>query len=337
MVGSTIFLTAVADDRMVAPLGITLTSILERSRASYDITVVLDNVGQADIDKLKKLGETFGQTIRLVEPEFKQLYSNAKSNQWVTKAAYYRIHMADFLPKEAKKAIYLDCDILCLGDLEELWNESLDGHAVAAVYDPTVTEVTDLGLEYELIGTDLKDGYFNSGVLVVDVEQWRAENVAANISKHVQDFPKFGRFHDQSRLNAYFTRRWKRLPLRYNLQARMMGIQLPGLEPTNEGVLRDSISNPMLVHFNGPCKPWQGRLLNPFKRDYIEVWRRSLWSDWHPKQKALEELRWHFGDLRKHWRQLRWCTAARRSQPAHYAVVDARGINAAKRTSMLRK
>jgi len=332
-----IFLTAVADDRMIAPLGVTLTSILERSKASFDITVVLDNVGQPDIGRLQGLAESFGQTIRLVEPEFKQLYANAKSNQWVTKAAYYRLHMADFLPKEAKKAIYLDCDILCLGDLEELWHESLDGQPVAAVYDPTVTEVTEMGLEYELIGTDLKDGYFNSGVMVVDVEQWREEGVAGHISRHIQENPKFGRFHDQSRLNAYFTRRWKRLPLRYNLQARMMGIQLPGLEPTDERLLRASIADPMLVHFNGPCKPWQGRLVNPFKRDYIEVWRRSLWRDWRPKQNPLEEWRWHLGDVRKHWRQLKWCIDARRAQPARYAVVDAGRINPAKRTSMLRK
>jgi len=307
---------------MIAPLGITLTSILEKASGPFDITVVLDGVGSADRKKLEELGHSFGQTIRLIEPDFKGLYTNAKSNQWVTKAAYYRLHMADYLPSEAKRAIYIDSDILCLGDLRELWNEPLNGFPLGAVSDPTVTEPTELGLEYELIGTGRYDGYFNSGVMVVDLDQWRVEHVAEKIAKHIHDYPKFGRFHDQSRLNAYFARRWQPLPLRYNLQARMMGIQLPGMEPTDPKVLAESIANPSLVHFNGPCKPWQHRLVNPFKKDYVAVWKRSLWRDWHPKQRMLEEMRWHFGDLRKHWRQLRWCNQMRKAAVPQYAVVD---------------
>lgn len=322
-----VYLVVVADDRFVAPLGITLTSIFQRTSGPIDVSVVLENASPEDRQKLSRLAEEYGHQLRLIEPEFSDRYRNAKSNQWVTKAAYYRLHLGDFLPPEAKRAIYVDSDILCLSDLRRLWNEPLDGKPLAAVQDPTVTEETDLGLEYELIGIGRHDGYFNSGVMVADVEQWRRERVPERILEHIEAVPKFGRFHDQSRLNAYFARRWKPLPLRYNLQARMMGIQLPGLEPTDPRTLSSSLADPVLVHFNGPCKPWQARLLNPFKKDYLQTWKESPWSDWRARRERplVGEWRWFFGDLRRHWRQYHWCQKMRTASPLlSYAVVENR-------------
>lgn len=320
---SSLYLVVVADDRFAAPLGVTLTSIFENTTGPIDVTVVLDNVSQADQDRLRKLAEQYEHRLKMIEPEFRENYKNAKSNQWVTKAAYYRLHMAEFLPPEAKKAIYIDTDILCTSDLRRLWNEPLDGQPVGAVTDPTLFEKSDLGYEYDLIGTRPEDGYFNSGVMVADLEQWRKENVAEKILEHIIAHPKFGRFHDQSRLNAYFARRWKSLPLRYNLQARMMGIQLPGLAPTDPKLLAATLADPVLVHFNGPVKPWQGRMFNPFKADYQKVLRNSLWRDWHPKENKLKEFRWFFGDFRRNWRQYQWCKRARTSVvPVEYAVTQ---------------
>lgn len=302
-----IYLTGAADDNAAPGLGIGLSSVLERCSGEIRPYLVLDGVSEANLARFKALEIRHNVKFEYVDPEpFKKLYRDAKQGGHISYVAYYRLSLPDYLPQEARRAIWFDSDMLALGDIRELWNEDLENQPLGAVYDPVLTEVGAEGVEYEKIGIDPALGYFNSGLLLIDLDQWRAESIGSHIRAHMKADPNFGRFRDQSRLNKYFAGRWKELPRRYNLQSRVIGVQSIPLKPADPDAFRAALRDPMIVHFNGPCKPWQRRTLNPFKPTYRAAWKRSPWHDWKPSQNLIFETRWFVGDLRRYWRRFVW-------------------------------
>ena len=116
----------------------------------------------------------------------------------LSSAAYLRYFIPNFVNE--KRVLYLDSDIVVTSCLTLLFEKSLDGYPLGAV--------PDLPNTY--------DG-FNSGVLVIDTDMWREEN----ISKKLIDLTVEHHEHvygDQEILNMFFKDRWNRFDVTFNLQ-----------------------------------------------------------------------------------------------------------------------
>ena len=50
-------------------------------------------------------------------------------------ATYYRCMFSAILPDDVEKVLYLDCDIVVLGDISEFWNTDLSGCGAACIED----------------------------------------------------------------------------------------------------------------------------------------------------------------------------------------------------------
>ena len=83
--------------------------------------------------------------------------SKAEGLNHISKATYYRLLIADILPKEIDRVLYLDCDIIVNDSLEELWGIDMTGKAIAA--SPQIGS----GHDCERLGYPIEDGYFNAG------------------------------------------------------------------------------------------------------------------------------------------------------------------------------
>src|SRR5699024_12367969 len=83
---------------------------------------------------------------------------------------YFRLLAGEILPKEMKRVIYLDPDILVVNPLLELWQTDLEGHMLAAATHVGLTDVSTRGNQMRL---DVDHANYNSGVMVIDVEQAR--------------------------------------------------------------------------------------------------------------------------------------------------------------------
>ena len=90
----------------------------------------------------------------------------------LSSAAYYRILLASIL-HDVSRVIYLDCDMMVMGDLQVVYDMDLKGHGVAAVQDYD----TPVDMEhYRQLGLSEGDKYFNSGFMVIDLDFWRQHN-----------------------------------------------------------------------------------------------------------------------------------------------------------------
>jgi len=126
------------------------------------------------------------------------------------------------LPNGLKRLVYLDCDMVVCDDLTPLWHLELGECVVGAVPDPgsrvhrcsqtLAAEAPKLGFTYRP-----DDPYFNSGLLVIDLEKWRAEAIPEQVEKlFAHDFAQL-RFHDQDALNLLLQGRVRPLSPRWNL------------------------------------------------------------------------------------------------------------------------
>ena len=191
-----------------------------------------------------------------------------------TKACYYRLSMAQLLPDTIKRVLYFDCDIIVTQDLLPMWNTDLEGKAVAAVKDEG-----ELDMSYDLLGYDTKDGYFNSGAMVIDLDYWRRNEMFPEFLKIINKHNGKMRQHDQEILNIAFHDNVKLLPFKYNLQENFL--RLPSTysfyhkySVEIERALRDYA----VIHYTAD-KPWYADCGQPLKEYFFKYRAMTQWKN----------------------------------------------------------
>lgn len=193
----------------------------------------------------------------------------------ITAAAYLRLVLGEVLPVGLKRVLYLDCDILVRKSLDALWTTDLQGRVLAAVAAPNHP---DNCIRLQL---DPGLGYFNSGVLLIDMDRFRAFSVREKAKEFVRAYPERLRWHDQDVLNHLFHHQWLPLGDRWNattpwwLEA---GDRLRG--DVNPAAPDHHLPfSPALIHFTGGgwYKPWNFLCLHPHRQAYRDLAARTPW------------------------------------------------------------
>ena len=174
----------------------------------------------------------------------------------VTGATFYRLYIADYLTEYAK-CLYIDVDVLVCKDLTELYKIELEDYYLAGVKDPGMPEFMEKGLNgrdpMECMGLEDVSSYINAGVLVLNLEQLRKDNM---VNRFVRTIDKHYLLEDQGILNHCCYGRIKHLPVRYNLFNRFYDFRecLP-LQVYTDWEL-EGAEDPVIVHLTSSMKPW---------------------------------------------------------------------------------
>lgn len=87
----------------------------------------------------------------------------------------------------------MDGDIIVRNNLNELWNTDIKDYAIGAVPDQS----EGLIVFYNRLKYPPRLGYFNSGVLLINLKYWRDNNLTEQFNKFLQTYPERVVFHDQ--------------------------------------------------------------------------------------------------------------------------------------------
>ena len=128
-------------------------------------------------------------------------------------ATYYRLLVTGLLPSAVSRAIWLDCDLVVTGDLARLWDMDLAGRHALAVQDHAVPFVSSPGgvAQYERLGLPADAGYFNAGVMLLDLDLLRKDEIPARAIEYLLQHRDTVVFWDQEALNAVLAGKWGRL------------------------------------------------------------------------------------------------------------------------------
>jgi lipopolysaccharide biosynthesis glycosyltransferase len=134
---------------------------------------------------------------------------------------YSRLFIPHFLPESCSKAIYLDVDMIVRKDLSLLWHVDLQGRIIAGVLDRAERVSTSWAgiANYKELGIPAESGYYNSGLLVLDLEQWRRLDLTEEIVSCIIQNKQYASFPDQYGLNVVFANKWYTLDPAWNTYA----------------------------------------------------------------------------------------------------------------------
>ncbi len=207
---------------------------------------------------------------------------------------YDKLTVGDVLPASVSRAIWLDCDILVLADLGELWDRPFMGAIVMAVQDSLVPFVSSrFGVSgYDELGIEPGAPYFNAGMMVIDLAAWRASDVSKRALDHLKNFGHRVFFWDQEALNAVLAGKWQRLDPLWNWSA-----NLDRLSAGSNGNARKPDPD-RIVHFNGNIKPWRVNAGRNLDIAYFRVVDETAWSGWRPRRSPRSSLLAWYGSSR---------------------------------------
>ncbi|CDO98961.1 unnamed protein product [Coffea canephora] len=170
---------------------------------------------------------------------------------------YARIYLSDILPRDVERVIYVDSDIIVVDDIAKLWGVDLGDHVLAAPeychanFTTYFTDTfwSDVNLARTFEGR--RPCYFNTGVMVVDVDKWRKGGYTQKVEEWmvIQKQRKIYHLGSLPPILLVFAGNIEAVDHRWNQH---------GLGGDNfEGKCRSLHPGPIsLLHWSGKGKPW---------------------------------------------------------------------------------
>jgi lipopolysaccharide biosynthesis glycosyltransferase len=247
---------AVAFDRnYLHPFYSLLASLIQNhERGELQLHVIADGVQERELNKITCYVEGSGNAISYYGIDHSLVSRFVLPATW-TAVAYYRLFFPGLIVNPIRRLLYLDCDTIVTRSLRSLYQTSLGGHPVGAVYDTYVRN-------QPLIGIEEGGEYFNSGVLLIDIEEWERQEISKRAAAYLTAHPEHIIYVDQCALNAVLRKNWKKLDSRFNL----MYSSLPeGMEKKEYDKF---LSLNVVIHFTLQ-RPWQMLCKNRFRKLYF--------------------------------------------------------------------
>lgn len=198
----------------------------------------------------KRLNCTYRPLIVAPHDTFEQ----APTSKRYPATIYYRLLAHNYLPETVDKILYLDADILCINNLAPLYHLALDDQLYAAASHSSLTNMTTMFNKVRLKSYE-SEGYFNSGVLLMNLKKIREEVTEQAIANFIEENKLNLLLPDQDILNGLYGDRIIKVPdERYNYDVRKnMTYEVSSMgEWTTDWVIKNTV----FLHFCGKDKPW---------------------------------------------------------------------------------
>lgn len=273
------------DDNFVQHCSIMLTSLLVNNSDVY-IYVLTEGLKSENEKIIRDEVEDKGGKVEfcIVDTSIVEKFPmpEGKHLQHISRATYYRLLIPEILPVEVEHVIYLDCDIIINGSLEELWSLNLEGKALAAALQ------IGSGFEALRLGYPIEYGYFNAGVNLINMKYWRKNSVSKALIDFISaNFSKI-KYHDQDALNAvlydktlHLLPMWNMTSVFYSFHWKRKGDKHDGIivnryedEKSNA---KSYLSNPIILHYVSKPKPWQRGCIHPLSHLYYDYAKKTLY------------------------------------------------------------
>ena len=269
------------DSKYIMPTGIMLLSLFESNRGEVvNVHLLHDHDSAALLDPIRAIAASYQQNIHfyLINDDIFEHFPIGTSF-----ATYYRLYLTEILPADIDKVIYLDGDILVVDKLVKLWNTSVENYAIAAAPDSYNNKIE----HYNRLRYPQTLGYFNAGMLVVNLKYWREKQVLLKFFDYVKSNTERLRCHDQDVLNYLFKDSKLVLPIRYNvLNEYWFDLRYSLISWEFDEQILEAQAHPAIIHFTGIPKPWYKNC----KHKAMSPWRDEKEKRWMPLKFCLEKM-----------------------------------------------
>lgn len=268
------------DNHFVMPTGVTMYSVCANNTdVKIVFHIIAGGISIGNKEKLKRNIQYFPNKsivfYDVKKEDFEDLPAIGVVLTHITAAAYYRVYMDEILPLSLEKVLYLDGDVIVRGSLLEIWNTDIENVAVAAVRE----KIYDVDELYSRLDYPMEKGYFNSGVLLLNLKYWREHNLLAKCKDYMEKYPERIKYVDQDVLNVVCKDHKKWLSTRFNLTSAYLENKQSDCYNEIKDDISDAIEHPVIVHYTGGSKPWMKGCRHPFVHLFLHYYRQTEWKN----------------------------------------------------------
>lgn len=198
----------------------------------------------------------------------------------VSLETYSRVLAPFVLPADFDRILYLDCDMVVVSDLSELYDSPFNGAAVLAARDLEVANVAaPTGVfNYRELGIPPETRYFNGGVLLINLQRWREEKISDQILTYLNAHKGAVHFWDQGGMNAIMHDSWGEVDPAWNQTRVILFPQAWKELGYARSEWKRTKDHPKIVHFTGPAKPWLPRMHRPGYSYFFKYLERTSYA-----------------------------------------------------------
>jgi lipopolysaccharide biosynthesis glycosyltransferase len=253
------------DQNFITPTYVFLTSLFDNNR-KHKITfhAIATGVSESEKQKISRYIHQHGASITYYSIDEKSLNSFViPEHSYFTVATYYRLFFPGLVPTDVQQLLYIDTDTVVVGDLGSLYQINISPYPAAAALDTAVTVRPDLGIDHP-------GGYFNAGVLLIDINTWKQQQISEKAIQFLIDYPEKIQWVDQDALNAVLYHNVYKLDGGYNVTFYDIPQELP------RSNYKNFLTNKYIIHYTtGLHKPWSMMGENKLRYIYHEYLKKS--------------------------------------------------------------
>lgn len=233
-----IFLSS--DDNFAPFIGTVIISTCKNTEHFCDFYILDGGISSENRKKLYSIENKFNNlAIEFITVDNSTIFKDIDSKRNRPLALFSRF-LIPYLKPELKKAIYLDVDLILLDDIIKLFSVDTSAKCLAATPD-FLSDDSDK-LYHKNLSLSSQHKYFNSGVLLINCENWRKKYTFEDFFTIEKKYRDKIRNNDQDILNICFENDYVELSYHFNYHLRC-NLMFPP---------KDII----IKHFNG-IKPYQ--------------------------------------------------------------------------------
>lgn len=257
----TVKIVFICDGGYVVPTAAAIRSVAASTGGGHRVEIRVVYTGDSDEDE-RRLVSAGGDraSVFVVKASLGDLAGLHKRQEGTicvaTDAALLKFRLPEIL-SDWDKVLYLDGDLIARDDLAQLYDTDVSGVYAAVVADSGA-------MYWQARHMERHDRYFNSGVMVLNLERLRRENVSQALVRAKAE-SGFSNLMDQNAFNEVFEGKVIHLPIRWNFNLSSLNRagdkwsvkDISRLYGVDYETKRDAFADAAIVHFSSKDKPWK--------------------------------------------------------------------------------
>ncbi|MEG0762972.1 MAG: glycosyltransferase family 8 protein [Oscillospiraceae bacterium] len=268
-----------ADEKYARYAAISMVSLFENNKEVSDITVYIieNNISNESKKILLELANKYNR--KMIFLPLKDLINGLVTDGTFSLASFARLFLCKIL--NIDKILYLDCDMIVLTSLDELWNISMDGNYFAGVMDSVERHYR------KEIGLSGNDEYINAGMLLMNLSELRKIDWQGKVIAFVNEFNGKVPHHDQGVVNALGKGKIKILSPKYNSMDLFFWYsseQAMKITHTTKFYTQvecdEAVQQPVIIHYTAGYygRPWDVKCTHPLKEAFIKYMNKTIYN-----------------------------------------------------------
>ena len=222
---------------------VSIQSLIDNSsdENQYNIYILCAGLEDKYVDILKSMEkDNVSISIDDISRKAEEFVKNLPVRDYYSCMTYYRLLIPDSYP-QYDKAVYIDSDTIVQDDIAKLYNIDIGNSFLGAAYDGLVNSVELYGEYAEQVLDIDRTRYFNAGVIVINLQQFREHKVIESFMELARTYT-FVVAQDQDYLNVICKDKVYYMDYAWNF-----------------GIMTSQEMNPEdihIIHYHLAAKPW---------------------------------------------------------------------------------